>query len=177
MIAIVLTHNRSDKENAAQIASLKAMLTEVREPVLDERGRQRIDGDGVPQTTHVRYELKGQAVRVYQIIPFQPDNKSDPYEAIQPEGFDSLVSHNVKYGWGDEDKVGDHPRFYNWGVKRASDYGATVVVHLDDVAKIDADQIDALAKGPLPFVKTDGARVSKVGRVAQLPEPEAVRRG
>ena len=172
MIAITLIHNRP--ENSSQIAALKAMLTEIREPVLDARGRPFTNPDGSPQTTHVRYELRGETVRVYQIIPFQPENKSDPYEAVRPEGFDDLVSYNVMYGKGDEDKIGDHPRFYNWALKRAGDHGSRVVVMLDDYTKIDGDQIDALVKGSEDFVQTDAVRVSKIGRVSQLPE---VRRG
>jgi hypothetical protein len=45
---------------------------------------------------------------------------------------DTLMSHNVLYGAGDNDKTGQHPRFFNWALKRATDYGAGVVCGIHD---------------------------------------------
>lgn len=124
-IAIVLTHNKGDTGNAAQISTLKSLLTEV------------VDGPFTnPETgetwTTIHHELIGlpfpHSVKVYQVIPFgvtPPPNRNE----VNSGGM-------VYYRAGDEDKIGDHPRFFNWGLKRGTDNGAEVVVHLEDVSKL-----------------------------------------
>ncbi len=140
-IAIVLTHNKADNE--AQIATLKSLLTkvtvplfnttytdkgeEVQTPILDEQGVQK------QGFTHYTLDLPfPHKVSVYQIVPFGVD---------RPTGYKDLVSHNVLYGVGDEDKTGDHPRFFNWGLKRGTDYGADITVHIEDMAKFSVEDL------------------------------------
>jgi len=71
------------------------------------------------------YDLIGtlHRVRFYQVVPFGVET---------PANLDALNSHKVWYRARDEDKVSDHPRFYNWGLMRGTDYGAEAVVHITD---------------------------------------------
>lgn len=136
-LAIVITHNKSDKENEAQIEFFKSLITKITDtyPLLDDNGKQV----GTYDTYH--YEINTLPItheaKFYQIVPFQPDNKSNPYKAVLPANFNDIDAHNVQYGWGDEDKIGDHARFFNWGLKRGTDYGADIVIHIDDYKTLD----------------------------------------
>ena len=110
-LAIVLTHNKTDAENISQIDTLKALLTEVVDgPFLNEE-------TGETWTT-IHHEIIGlgipHEVKVYQIIPFGV--------TLPPNRYEFNSGGMVYYGAGDEDKTGDHPRFFNWGLKRATDY-------------------------------------------------------
>jgi hypothetical protein len=71
------------------------------------------------------YSLTGTVhrVRFYQVVPFG---------VTSPENVDAINSQKVWYRARDEDKVNDHPRFYNWGLERGTDYGAEAVVHITD---------------------------------------------
>jgi hypothetical protein len=134
MIGIVITHNKVD--NAAQIEALKPLIEKQTEQHngLDE------DGNEIIWETYY-YTIKGleHKVKFYQIIP---------YGVTPPANLDEIDSHKVFYGEGDEDKTGDHPRFFNWGLKRATDYGADFVVHLKDYTKFDvADIKKSIEKG------------------------------
>ena len=127
-IAIVLTHNKTDKENSDQITSLKALLIEVTDGPFDEFDEE---GKVIGQFTTIHHELIGLSIpheaKLYQIVPFGVEPPPNRYE-VNSGGI-------VYYGKGDEDKVGDHPRFFNWGLKRATDYGADIVIHLEDYKK------------------------------------------
>lgn len=130
-IAIILVHNKSDKENEAQVSFLKPLINKVIDtfPVFDEEGKQT----GTQEGYH--YELDGlelpHELKVFQVFPF----------GVTVANKDEIDSHKVFYGVGDEDKVGDHPRFFNWGLKRGTDYGADVVIHLEDYKKLDLDDL------------------------------------
>lgn len=145
-LAIVLVHNKSDQENEAQIEELLNRLTEVRLPLFEE-DKPVLNDEGIQKTYFSHYLLDGlnieHVVSVYQIVPFQPDNTSEPYEAVRPLNFNRLNSHNVLYGRGDEDKLGDHPRFFNWGLKRSTDYGADVVLNVEDVSKLNIKELNS----------------------------------
>lgn len=138
-LALTLIHNKSELENEEQIVTLSTLLQEQFVTVTDEEGNE--------EQVFSHYTLSGLAlpheVKIYQIVPFQPDNKSEPYEAIKPANLSLLHSHNVYYGKGDEDMVGDHPRFFNWGLKRGTDYGAEAVVYLEDPQKLDFEALAA----------------------------------
>lgn len=128
-LAIVLTHNLGDQGNFDQIETLKPLITKITD--------QNVDSDGNPFETY-HYELTGisqlHELRLYQIVPFG---------VTEPSNFNDIDSHNVIYRKGDEDKTGDHPRFFNWGLKRATDYGADVVIHLDDPTTFSVKDIDS----------------------------------
>lgn len=123
-IAIVITHNKGDLANQAQIESIKGLVTRITDINTDPESGETFE------TYH--YEINNLGVphelRIYQIVPFGVN---------VPPNFYELDSHNVLYRAGDEDKTGDHPRFFNWGMKRGTDYGAEVVIHLEDVSKLD----------------------------------------
>lgn len=148
-IAIVLVHNKTPKKNEEQIDTLLSHLSEVRLPLFEE-DKPVLDDEGNQKTYFSHYILNNldidHVVNVYQIVPFQPENKSEPYEAERPSNFNKLYSHNVLYGRGDEDKVGDHPRFFNWGLKRATDFGADIVISIDDISKFVPERIKTVSK-------------------------------
>jgi len=112
-LGFTLTHNLGTLGNAAQITRMLTLIT----PVVE-----LIDGE---DTVLPVYDLTGtlHRVRFYQVVPFG---------VTPPENLDSLNSHKVFYKARDEDKVGTHPRFYNWGLKRGTDYGAQAVVYVTD---------------------------------------------
>lgn len=129
-LALVLIHNKSDLDNQAQITAVKNLTTEVVDgPFLNEE-------TGETWTT-IHHEIIGlpfpHEVKVYQVIPFGVEPPTNRYE-INSGGL-------VQYGKGDEDKVGDHPRFFNWGLKRGTDYGADIVVSLEDFKKFSVDDL------------------------------------
>lgn len=125
-IAIIITHNKSDQDNFDQIEAIKSVV----ETVTETKTNYDFNGNPVGTYEVSHYEIKNlgvaHEVKFYQILPFG---------ANKPSNFLSLDSHNVLYGKGDEDKKGDHPRFFNWGLKRATDYGADIVIHLEDHTK------------------------------------------
>lgn len=142
-ISIVLVHNKSDEENNAQIDALLALV----EKQTESNQISSENGDIETYETYY-YTLKGiegHQVKFYQILPYQPNNlrlvEGKPYEGVWPVNASLLDSHKVAYGQGDEDKQGDHPRFFNWGLKRATDYGADIVIHLKDYKKFDVQGI------------------------------------
>src|SRR4051794_17374759 len=122
---LTVTHNKTPKQNAAQLDALLPLVKKIIDPIeiFDENGKLLETQEGY------HYELDGlnlpHQVRFYQIVPFG---------VTPPDNFYRLDSHNVLYGTGDEDKTGEHPRFFNWGLKRSTDYGAEVNVYLEDVA-------------------------------------------
>lgn len=125
-LAITLTHNKSDQANIDQIEALKPLIKRI----TDTHTEYDSDGNAVGTFDTYHYELKGlglpHELRCYQIVP---------YGVTPPPNFYDIDSHNVLYRAGDEDKTGDHPRFFNWGLKRATDYGAEAVIHLENVGK------------------------------------------
>jgi len=129
-IAIVLTHNKSSKENFNQIEAIKPLVKRITDTNEGE------DEEGNPTTFDTyHYEMKGlngYEVRFFQIVPFGVD---------RPENMNDIDSHNVIYGLGDEDKVADHPRFFNWGLKRATDYGAEAVIYLENYKSLSVENI------------------------------------
>ncbi len=131
-IAAIIIHNKTDAENIAQIDFLKPFIAKVTEnhpSVTDPYGNVS------PAYDTYYYIIKGLAiehkVKFYQIIP---------YGVKIPTNLDDIDSYKVYYGAGDEDKTADHPRFFNWGLKRATDYGADVVVYLEDYTKFTASR-------------------------------------
>lgn len=133
-VAVVIVHNKTDAENQAQIVALNNLLEPqfISVPELDEQGNQigtsqQFSHYTVKNLTQIEHQ-----VFVYQIVPYQPTNTSNPYEAIKPANISLLRSHNVYYGKNDVDKVGVHPRFFNWGLKRSTDYGADVIIYLQE---------------------------------------------
>src|SRR3990167_1633589 len=99
-IAIILVHNKSDKENFNQIETVKPFIEKVTFliDVLDEQG------DVIGQEEHYYYKVKDlnidHEIKFYQIIPFGVTSPANLYD---------IDSHKVFYGKGDKDKIGDHP--------------------------------------------------------------------
>ena len=123
-LALSLIHNKNAATNRNQISTLVAVTTTVFVPLLDDNGQPVLNELGEPiGETH--YTITGLAiehvVRFYQIMPFG---------VSRPNNFNSLNSHNVYYG--ESDKIGTHPRFYNWSIKRPLDQGADIVAIVTD---------------------------------------------
>lgn len=131
-IAITLVHNKTAAENEAQIEALKPLI-EIQEETFDEYDSE---GNVIGQFTKNYYTIKGLTLEhralFFQVVPFGVTEPTNLYD---------IDSHKVIYGVGDEDKIGDHPRFFNWGLKRGTDYGADVVIHIDDASKFDPTKI------------------------------------
>ena len=119
-LAICLIHNRTAPQNRNQITTIAALVV----PNYLPPGATADDYDAV------YYTISGLAVehvaRFYQCVPFGVN---------QPNNMGLLDSHNVIYGVRDENKTGTHPRFRNWCIKRACDYGADVVALVTDHAQ------------------------------------------
>ena len=122
-LAFTLVHNLGALANAAQIVRMLTLIT----PVVE-----LIDGE---DTVMPVYDLTGtlHRVRFYQVVPFGVET---------PANLDALNSHKVWYRAGDENKTDDHPRFYNWGLKRGTDYGAEAVVHITDAVTFTAIDLE-----------------------------------
>ena len=122
-LAFTLVHNLDDLSNAAQITTMLTKVTLIEELV---------DLELVPT---VFYALTGtpHRVRFYHIIPFG---------VTTPSNLDDLNGHKVWYRAGDEDKIGTHPRFYNWGLKRGTDYGAEASVHITNATTFTAADLE-----------------------------------
>src|SRR3990172_3452523 len=137
-LAIVIVHNKTNSENQAQISSILPLVVKnsqlITEDIYDSNGN--VIGQQINESYY--YIIKGltipHEVRFYQVVP---------YGVNHPLNFNELDSHNVIYGEGDEDKTGNHPRFFNWGLKRGTDYGADVVIYLIDPSQLTAAKIQA----------------------------------
>lgn len=129
-LAITIVHNKSDAQNEAQITALASLL----ETVTDGPFTNPDTGETWTTTHH---EIKGLAiphgVRVYQVIPFGVTPPPNRY-AINSGGI-------VQFGENDTDKTGNHPRFFNWGLKRGTDHGAEVCLYIEDVSKFDPTKL------------------------------------
>lgn len=119
-IALVLVHNKGNHGNIAQIETAISLLDRKTETVIvDEQ---------LCEISHYEFkELPGHRVLPFHIVPYGVD---------RPDNIDVLDGHKVLYGVGDEDKIGDHPRFWNWGLKRSTDFGADVAIYLEDASKL-----------------------------------------
>ena len=139
-LAVILVHNKTDVENQNQIEFFKPLIQ--KQTVLNDQFDEA--GNVIGQFETYFYTLSAipfeHELRFYQILPYQPNNprllEGKPYEGVWPPNAYGIDSHRVAYGKGDEDKTGDHPRFFNWGLKRGTDYGADIVINVDDYSKI-----------------------------------------
>ena len=148
-LALCLVHNRSTAANRNQVTTIAALV----EP-------HYVGGAGTADDHEsVYYTLAGLAiehvVRFYQAVPFGVN---------RPNTMGALNSHNVIYGADGENVVGGHPRFRNWSIKRACDYGADIVALVTDHAQFTvvglAFQINRLIDRRLLVIPTWGLAVS-----------------
>jgi len=131
-LAIVLVHNKGTVENRAQIDLLKSLIE--RQTIINSD----FDENGLEIGTFESYyyTLIGLPNRVIFLQVF-------PFGVTPPSNKNVIDSYGVFYGIGDESKT--EPRFFNWGLKRATDYGADVVLQIDDMSKFDTtDLLDKL---------------------------------
>lgn len=184
-LALVIVHNKSDQENFDQIEALKPLITKITD-THDEFDDQ---GNVIGTFDSYHYELQGldfpHELRVYQILPYQSDNprlqQGLPYEGVWPTNATDIDSHKVAYGKGDEDKMGDHPRFFNWGLKRGTDYGAEIVIHLEDHGKLDVDALKAQIQklsdinDPAEFAENDAAKITTVKMLREVGQLDEVK--
>ena len=162
-LSITLVHNKNDKQNEAQITALKELLLEVVDgPFLNEETGE--------EWTTIHHELKGlpfpHEVKIYQVIPYGVTPPQNRYE-INSGGI-------VQYGEGDNDKTGDHSRFFNWGFKRGSDNGAEISIHIEDIKKFNVDdlaiQINSLIdpEDKHEYAENQGAKIVTLKLIKKL---------
>lgn len=159
-IALTLVHNKSDLENQAQIDSIKS-LTHAVENIHDEFNEK---GEIVGQYSTFHQEFKDldieHEVKVYQVIPFGVTPPPNRYE-INTGGI-------VEYGLGDEDKTGEHPRFFNWGLKRGTDNGAEISIYIEDVSSLNPKSLKATFQKLVDKNDDTEFAETSVGKIATL---------
>lgn len=163
-IAITLVHNKIPQENEAQIEFLKPLIVKntFPIPIYDQEGNK------VGQDEGYYYSIKDLDVpheaSFFQIVPFG---------VTPPPNLYHIDSHKVFYAKGDEDKTGDHPRFFNWGLKRGTDYGADISIYLDDPKKMNLKDLPFYLNSLIdPDDKTEFAedQFGKMGTLRLLKE-------
>jgi hypothetical protein len=137
-LALGLIHNRGNLGNRQQINNLLPLVVKHTEPVLDpDTGQPLLDPISGEPIEWYWYSLSGVStpheVKFYQIIPFGIANPNNLY---------SLNSYKVFYRAGDENKIGEHPRFFNWLLKRGTDHGADISLYLRSPALFGAVDLD-----------------------------------
>lgn len=120
-IAISLIHNKSNRNNELQITTLNTLITQIFEEINVE-GIIKQAPTGIYKLNNLLIEHE---CKIYQIVPFG---------VRVSDNFNLLNSYNVYYGVGDENKIGEHPRFFNWILKRGTDHGANICLQLSDIS-------------------------------------------
>ena len=125
-LAIGLIHNKNPATNRNQITALTAL---VERHVLNLAGQEfdptTQDDVGI---SRVYYTIAGLSVP-HEAIFFQ----AIPTGINPPNNLYNLDSYKVFYSPNDNaDKVGQHPRFWNWTLKRGFDYGADISCVITD---------------------------------------------
>jgi hypothetical protein len=155
-LAIVIVHNKGDVGNIAQIETLKPLITQI----TDVNTQYDVNGKAIGTYNIYHYEVAGLSIphelKLYQVVP---------YGVKEPSNFYDIDSHNVLYRKGDEDKTGDHPQFFNWGVKRGTDYGADYVIYLPDVSQFTKIKLQTLLSQVTPNTTSQTASWCKVATV------------
>jgi len=129
-VGLVLVHNRGVVGNAAQIAFV-TNRTELR---YFDTGVPDPDNPG--QTIKRPYRVIIALARPHELVCFQVV----PQGVARPANMDKIEpSFKVLYG---PDQPSHTRRFFNWGLKRATDYGAEVVAFLDATGSFSAGDLD-----------------------------------
>jgi len=126
LLALGLIHNKSNLGNRQQINTLTAV---VERHVLDLAGQEFDPSvqDNV-DISRVYYTIAGLSVP-HEASFFQ----AIPTGVNPPNNLYNLDSYKVFYSPNDNaDKVGQHPRFWNWALKRGFDYGADISCVITD---------------------------------------------
>lgn len=175
IISIVLTHNKGARGNEEQIRKMISMVDD--HDILGMVDDVDDEGNKITEERRVGHyytlkDLPDHHVKFLHIVPFGVE---------RPSNMDELDGHKVLYGKGDEDKTGDHPRFYNWGLKRGTDLGGDVVLHIDNVSRFKpaqfSEKLGRLASKDelLNFLEEPFGKASTrdlIVRIGQLKEEE-----
>lgn len=142
-IAVIIVHNKTDLENETQILDLLPLI------------KKQTEGTG--ENEKYWYVLDGLKIEhealFYQTIPFG---------VTPPFSLNQIDSWKIFFGEGDEDKIGDHSRFFNWGVKTATNHGAQKIIYLEDLKSFDVQSLEIdLSKEGLYAENTYGKIVDK----------------
>ena len=151
-IAVTLVHNKSDKENEAQIKAVLALVDKVVDTNVDqETGAEFL-------TNHYEFKDFGipHEVNFYHIVP---------YGINRPSNLDQLDGHKVIYG---SEFQMNEKTFFDWGLKRGTDHGADVSIYVEDINKLNFKQL--LPKfekikdkqDPTEFLQESGAKIANV---------------
>lgn len=125
-LGLGLIHNRGNLGNRSQIQSLLALVVQHFVQFTDpDTGALLVNSDSGEPRGYEWYSLAGvtteHEVRFYQVVPFGVNPPNNLYD---------LDSHKVFYAARDEDKVAEHPRFFNWLLKRGTDFGADAAIYV-----------------------------------------------
>lgn len=172
-ISITLVHDKTLKENEAQIEKIKSLL--VKNTVLNDEYDE--EGNVIGQFETYYFTLSGLSIPheviVLQIIPFN-SNVSYTFSTRQREVNGEMITEDtnnyeqelrkggflpsnlyslecpsrvVIYCPSTDSKldgrpfVANHPRFFNWGLKRGTDLGADLNIYLEDIKKFVVDDL------------------------------------
>ncbi|MBI3984014.1 hypothetical protein HY346_01830 [Candidatus Microgenomates bacterium] len=133
-IALVLTHNKGPLQNIAQVTFVESR-TEVRQfAIVDDLGNPVLGEDGNP--LEIPYRVITALAQPHELVTFQ----IVPQGVTRPANMGNLEpSYKVIYG---PDQPSHTRRFFNWGLKRATDYGADIVAFLDATGSFSAGDLD-----------------------------------
>lgn len=149
-LALGLVHNQGVGANRRQINDILPLVVIHYEP------------PGSDFDTHVWYWyslaglLTDHEVKFYQAVPFG---------IAEPDNLYLLDSYKVLYAQGDEDKVGNHARFLNWLIKRATDNGAGTVIYVRNSAAFSVASLAAflaLLVGNVVFAEPPWGKLATV---------------
>lgn len=186
-ISISLIHDKPIMaQNEAQIEELKLHIeTRFHEvPEYDEQGNLL----EIIQVPYYAFKdlIEDHEVLIMHIIPFQPWNNSNPYNAEIPTNLYDLHTRNVQYGKGDEDKISNHSRFFNWSLKRGTDIGGEVLVYIEDITKFSFAKLQLKLsnildkKNKTEFAEDDYGKIASLNlltEIGQLDENKSLSEG
>ena len=128
-LAIVLTHNKGNTGNAAQITFVQNR-TQV---LLFDTGQSDPENPG--ETIKISYRVISALARPHELLCLQ----IVPQGVLVPLAIDSLEPCiKVYYG---PDQPSHTRRYFNWGLKRATDYGSEIVAFLEGTSTFTVDDL------------------------------------
>jgi len=160
-LSLCLIHNKTNLGNRQQITNLLPLITKHIEPILDpDTGLPLFDPQSGDPLQYYWYSLTSLTVehnvKFYQIIPFNTNIPNNLYD---------LDSYKVFYGANNSDKTGEHPRFFNWLLKRGTDNGADIVIYIRFptlFGVVDLDTRLGLIRDDVEFVETPWGKIGTV---------------
>jgi hypothetical protein len=178
-LAVVLTHDKGDVANQAQVTAINNLVELHDEQIVldgepqflkDAEGELILDEDGNPIPLMDRWLAFKGVVRPHEVLLFQivPAGVREPSDLITlPDGTQATSTRwfaGVFYSA--TDKHDQDQGWFNWGLKRATDYGAEFVLFVDGVRAFDPRSLALDSLGD--FEDKTWGRVASVSLQRQL---------